>query len=853
MAVSNMVMPAFANAEQTADYARRAASYHRDQADLNGCRLTTGAELLGLEPGHLLTRNQHIRLMLGQHPTKNGADGAPLELIKRKGPRSPGEDRAYSAPKSVSIEIGINGNQKLLAAHRSAADEAHAEFIKQFIGHRKRPGPGKDPEHIHTGRAITITVTDGVNRNNEPHEHDHKFTLNMTTDDAGNWRAVDFNAAVKSNVNLCIDAIYRAKLRNKCEALGLKTENKQGGLWELTSVSDEVIDFFSTRHAEIRKAKAAGHSDETAFMLTRNAKENKHDANHADEIDRLRAQWRERARALHASTPAERTAARRKAFTKWDTAVTERTGLARVRPTDPVRREIVEVLRAAEIATQADTFTNDYGIIARLITERANNTGEVLDIELARAVVKKHVDAGVIREITRETAKGYEQKFYTTWDMYIIESKIMERTAAVGGRDFHQLTENLEQFGKNLSTDQRAIIPRILNAETRARCLQGDPGAGKTTTMDVLRRAVEAEGYTIRGAAVASIAAEKLETESGIKSDNLETELRKTYKRKDAPDFLVVDEANTVSSNDWFRLMKHAEQHDIIIIAVGDENQLRPIGSGKIFERLVERARATGTLAELKENFRQLPGSGLVEMVDLLKQKNQKAKAGALALLEKQKRLHAMGNVDAQLDLMAKMYEWDGDTLIIAGTRAFRDEIGGRIRARAVASGKIKSETARTIDTRRRDEFGDFHTETLTLAVGDRVRLTKNWHSENLKNGTRAEVLTIDADSVTVKILTGGKKRTQKIDLRVYNFLEHDYCVTLTAAEGQTADKCAVWLGTDATSGAHFTNARNFYVAGTRARRDFHIFTDSRKKLFELATQDAGHIDTMDDKEITVT
>lgn len=853
MAVTSKVFPAFATAEETADYYARAAGYHADQAT-GGLRVIgelCGA--VGLKEGDHIDRDQLIRLMKGEHPTENELDGTPASLIKlRKQRRSLGADLTFSAPKSVSVES--ESGAKDAAQIRDAHEEAAAETFKLYeraAGYRRRLDGG-EPEHIHSGKLIASRSTDSVNRNDDPHLHTHFAVMNLTQTEPGQSVAVDFNATIKSNYNLMFDAFYMATMRQKLHAIGRATVTKAGGGWELDTISDKTIDGFSSRRNEIRAARKRGLSNQDAFLQTR-SKKNNHADDHAGHVADLRGTWRDRRTAIERKHKGEHWNRTRQAEYKQWRDDTARSSFARMEFADAPRREIVEIIRAAERATSAETYTNIYGLTAQFITEHAETSGKVLTIDAAQEKIRRAIDAGIIREFTHKTGKGTEQKFYTTWDMFSVERDIIERAARKDGLTLSEADAraDVERLGKNLSRDQKAAIIKLLSGGGAVRIMQGDPGSGKTSSLDIFRQAIEQAGGTVRGCAVASFAAAGLRSGSGIHSDNLETELRKNYDEQPAPDFLICDEANTVSPSDFKRLIDHCDRHGITLIPVGDTGQIRAIGGGKIFERLVERARDAGELAELTENFRQEKMSGLVEIVDRLKRGSRDGRRDALKILDMQARINDGRDVDGQLDRMAASYDAGGGVLLIAGTREYRDEIADRVRGRLVNEKIIRQDTETEIEIQQRDQFGNFHTETLTVAVGDRLRLTKNRRKLNLKNGTRAEVQTIGADTITLKIFGAHGSHMQEIDRRKYNFFDYDYCQTIWSAEGATADKCAVWFGTDADTAAHFTNARNLFVSATRARKDFQIFTDNKKKLFDLAAIDPPTFDTLDDTEIT--
>jgi ATP-dependent exoDNAse (exonuclease V) alpha subunit len=86
--------------------------------------------------------------------------------------------------------------------------------------------------------------------------------------------------------------------------------------------------------------------------------------------------------------------------------------------------------------------------------------------------------------------------------------------AVNAGRRTALLTKN------HLSAEQQRAVEEV-TGKGDLKSLAGVAGSGKSTTLAAMRQIWEAEGYTVKGAALAGIAAENLETAAGIKSRTL--------------------------------------------------------------------------------------------------------------------------------------------------------------------------------------------------------------------------------------------------------------------------------------------------------------------------------------------
>ena len=135
--------------------------------------------------------------------------------------------------------------------------------------------------------------------------------------------------------------------------------------------------------------------------------------------------------------------------------------------------------------------------------------------------------------------------------------------------------------------------------------------------LGVAREAWEAAGYEVRGAALSGIAAENLESGSGISSRTIASLEHGWQQGRAGPssrDVLVVDEAGMVGTRQLERVLSHAAGAGAKVVLVGDIKQLQSIEAGAAFRSIHERhggaeigevRRRTGRLAAGRD-----PGSG---------------------------------------------------------------------------------------------------------------------------------------------------------------------------------------------------------------------------------------------------
>jgi len=114
------------------------------------------------------------------------------------------------------------------------------------------------------------------------------------------------------------------------------------------------------------------------------------------------------------------------------------------------------------------------------------------------------------------------------------------------------------------------------------------------------------------------------------------------------------------------------------------------------------------------------------------------------------------------------------------------------------------------------------------LAVGDAVRMTANDRALGVVNGERATVTGIDPERQTVT-LSRSEGPALTLDASKPLHLDHGYCSTVHASQGQTADRVLIEADTRSAT----ANESSYYVAISRARESATIYTDDKSMLPE--------------------
>jgi ATP-dependent exoDNAse (exonuclease V) alpha subunit len=109
---------------------------------------------------------------------------------------------------------------------------------------------------------------------------------------------------------------------------------------------------------------------------------------------------------------------------------------------------------------------------------------------------------------------------YTTREMLKLETQMLEQAGALEKKPGHDISERKQERAlenQSLSEEQKAAFVHLTKKGDMA-CVVGFAGTGKSYMLGVAREAWEKEGHNVCGMALSGIAAENLESGSGIKS-----------------------------------------------------------------------------------------------------------------------------------------------------------------------------------------------------------------------------------------------------------------------------------------------------------------------------------------------
>jgi Ti-type conjugative transfer relaxase TraA len=396
---------------------------------------------------------------------------------------------------------------------------------------------------------------------------------------------------------------------------------------------------------------------------------------------------------------------------------------------------------------------------------------------------------------------------YTSREMLAIEQALLESAGQMAAREAHPVTPRRAAAALSqhpLSDEQRAALAALI-AVGDLKSLVGVAGSGKSRLLAAARETWEAEGYTVKGAALSGIAAENLTLASGIESRTLASlEYTWTGGRDSltARDVLVIDEAGMLGTRQLARVLEAAEKAQAKVVLVGDPEQLQAIEAGAAFRGIL----AETGVAELSEVRRQAQAWQREATQDL-------STGHTVRALVDYERRDAVTQLPTRSEARAKLLErWaeDGERhpqqtrLILAYTRADVAELNDLVRVWRREHGELKR--GQIIETERGPK---------EFAAGERLYFLRNERSLGVKNGSLGTIEKIRDGVLDVKLDATGDRVV--VDTKFYRDLDYGHAATVYKAQGATVDRTyvlATW---------HYDRHAT-YVALSRHRHSAEVF-----------------------------
>ncbi|MER7043653.1 MobF family relaxase [Streptomyces jumonjinensis] len=663
----------------------------------------------------------------------------------------------------------------------------------------------------------------------DPHFHLHFTLANMVKGADGQWSTMAAGGRDLHRHARATQSLMNARIRRELgDHYGLRfRRDERTGAWEIAAIPERTIKLFSKRDSQVRELltklgldyDSATLRERTAASAASKAAKNGEAAGVADDV--LRTYWQAEGRAVGDDPEAITTG-----------AVQD--------PPQAANPDLDELCRTVfdpktGLTSNSKTFTHA-AAIAAVLDALPYGIGTAAEAEKLTESVLQH--AGYAVQLNPKGAQHYSHADrYTTADIVAAETLIVSETtrrlgeqAAVVGPDTVEMTMSAveAQQGFAFSTEQRAVLERLLTAGHGVDAVIGVAGAGKTTIMDAARQAWEAQGLVIVGASTAAVAAANLKAEAGINSRTLAswlTGIRTGGQGLNGVDVLIVDEAAMCDDRDIAELLAHAATTGTKIVGIGDPKQLHSPGVGGHFAAVHHLVDGL----ELTENFRQRDA---VERRALQLWRDD-LRTEALRTFAGTGRVHALADKDETLAAMLTVWadkraaHIDDHTavqqlLMLASTNGVVEELNLGARALRKAAGHLT---------------GPEHTYALagggelTISVGDQVLLRANDYrsrrtggeQEDVLNGYRGIVRAVDDQRRILvewreKTVDGHRDHAEWIDTDyiAQGGLSLGYAITGHKSQGLSVQEALVY-GPGAGANA-------LYTMLSRDRKESHLF-----------------------------
>jgi conjugative relaxase-like TrwC/TraI family protein len=628
-----------------------------------------------------------------------------------------GYDLTFSAPKGVSLQALVHGDERIIAAHDQAVAAALREA--ELLAAARYTVNGKTSiERTH--KLVVATFRHETSREADPDLHTHAFVLNMTQRKSGEWRALVNDGMVNSLSHL--GNVYKAELAKALELQGFKLKFDRNGTFDLAHFTEHQVDAFSARRNQIdaklaewgvNRDSATPEQRDRAAMQTRERKVS---------IDRddVRAGWQARAKELGidfysrewagVGNDGPKEAARRapqidqpleyhadqtvrfaiQSLTERQAIVTGeqllavalkhgygrltasdiRAAIGRARANGHLIKEET-LYRSMNPAKGADGKEKPEGPAYTREQWIGSLTHDHRNDRRTRAQAKALVDDGIVKGRLESLGPRY-----TTHIAQRRERDVLALERAGRGTVTSRLAPNhIEAFlatrtqtpdRPGLNVEQARAVARIADTTNRFMAVPGFAGVGKSYMTRSAKALLEQHGYTVTALAPYGSQKKALESE-GIEARTLQSFLKAKNKKLDSNSVVFIDEAGVIPARQMLDTMKIVEAHGARVVFLGDTAQTKAIEAGKPFEQLLNAGMQS---TEIRTIQRQKDPSLLkaVELAAIGKT------AGSLAYVT---RVREVKDSSARYDQIVKAYAGltpaqRAQTLVITGTNQSR-------------------------------------------------------------------------------------------------------------------------------------------------------------------------------------
>jgi len=803
------------------------------------------------------------------------------KITKEKEEHTAGVDFTFSAPKSVSVAALVLGDDKIQQHHDAAVKKALDYYEQNYAGVRVHSG--KMVSYEQTKNSLVAMFKHVSSRELDPQVHTHCVVMNMSLNENGDVRAMDFGKGFDNK--MLLGQIYRSELAKSLSQAGYIIESDSKGLFELKGMPQELTEEFSQRSQQIEvrfnelleEHPNRNHAElrQQACLETRKVKDE-------PELSVLLQQWEDRAQAMINISQLKQDLA--ESQFKIENATEKFTIESIISKAIKIETETEAAPKLENLLLSAMKLSVGQHTVKELQEALDNNP------EIVKLSDKNYTTLGIIeseRQIVEQVIAGRD-KFADSIDSQLIQKEIKT----------YELNKTIEAGSdRTLTAGQKDAILHILSSKDNIIAIQGDAGTGKTTMLDVVRVIAEKENKEIIGLSFTGKAASEIQDASQIKSNTIDSALARdeSFKNK----LVIIDEASLISIQKMTQILERCDETSKVVL-IGDIKQLQAIGQGKIFQSLQEKD--VINTVRMPEVIRQRDNLAYKKIVDNLGERNVIA---AFYQLEQANKINEVVDRDLRLNSICDEYVKDAkNTIIVTASNKDREELNTIIRKELVNKGEVNSNSDTFIVRESKNLVGtekfhiekyhkddvivfnqsnhianagkefkvvkvDHHTNQIKIAdkhghvrhlainkhghqiqaynekekqfaIGDKIIFLKNDKGLQVKNGQTAYIESIDKNKQLKVKLENGKSISFNPNSQ-YKYLGHAYAVTDYKSQGQTAKNVIYHADTDKK-----VNFNQAYVGITRGKQNVSIYTNDKQLLKEQVQTPQAKTSTLD-------
>jgi conjugative relaxase-like TrwC/TraI family protein len=811
-----------------------------------------GADRLGLQGE--VTKDAFHALCDNRNPIS----GDKLTCRNREN-RSVAYDFTFNAPKSLSVLHALTGDQKLLDAFRNSVRDTMQEMEAEAKTRVRRGGANEERTtgNIVYGEFVHLTSRP-VNGVPDPHLHSHCVVFNATYDQVEEkWKAAQFRDLVRDAPYY--EAAFHSRLSRAVAELGYGVERSKHG-WEIAGFSRPTLEKFSRRTAqieEVAKEKGITSAEEKGRLgaKTREAK------GEARSLNDLRTEWRGRfsadERQAFADVVGRRVRSKERPATAQDT-----------------------VQHALKHGFERQSVVSEKRLIATALKRGYGSVGvdEVKrSFALESALIRRQKD---------------QQNLVTTKEVLAEEAAVIGYARDGRGTCEPIAKGNVEIDGNRLNVQQQAAVRHVLTSSDQVMLIRGAAGAGKTSTMQAAADAIARCGKDVHVFAPTTEAARGVLRKEGFDWADTVARLVADPKMQQTTrgGVIWIDEAGLLGMRDLRQVFRIAKEQDARVVLMGDERQHSAVPRGDPFRLLqthagikaaevndIRRQQGAYKLAveclakgDVSQGFERLDRMNAIQQVaddkrhlrladDYLAAVKDGKSCLVVAPTHKEGR-DVTGTIRGKLKqavLLGREEREFTQQVSFSMTEAMRSDgvnyrSGDMVQFHQNACGGFRKgerwevqghdslgrvlvaksgRKATALPLAEAKHFDVYEKRKLTLAVGDRIRITQNGTTQEGQRLINGSLHTVTGFDRRGDILLDNNKTVAKD----FGNLAHGYTVTSHASQGKTVDRVLIAMGETSMPA---TSKEQFYVSVSRGRESCTVYTADKRELLDVVRQD---------------